>query len=392
MKKNLAIIITKLEGGGAERVASNLSLSLSDEYNVYLLVFDCKEIKYPYMGELVDVGIPASNNSVSRIINVMRRIYRVRRIKRDYNISVSISLLDTPNIVNILSSGKDKVIISVRNKLSFFIKRPLDKLRIRVLYNKADSIVALSNLVKKDLSENFKVKNNKIKSIYNSCDVDRITELSEEKVEKKLEELFNTNDVLVTVGRLEDQKAQWHMIRSFKRVKENRPNVKLLIIGKGSLEAYLRNLTKELSLEEDVLFLGYVENPFKYVSKAKIFVFSSVVEGLGNVLLEAMACGLPVISTDCQAGPREIIAPNTPLESKANSAEFHKYGVLVPVCDGIKYNLSELTREEVVLSDAILDMLKDKEKLKLYRESSLKRVRDFNPDRIDEEWKNLINV
>lgn len=391
MKKNLAIIITKLEGGGAERMASNLSILLSEKYNVSLIVFDTNDIKYPYNGQLIDLGIPAANNPLNRVFNLVRRVKKLRDLKKKLNINVSVSLLDGPNIVNILSRQEDRVIISVRNKLSFFVKSKLKKRRLKLLYNKADDVVSLSEMVKLDLIEEFGIKRDVISTIYNSCDTERILELSNENINESYSSLFNNYEVIVTVGRLENQKAQWHLIRAFKKIKDVRPNAKLLIFGKGSLEGYLIKLVDELQLNEDVIFAGYVKNTFKYVKRSKVFVFSSVVEGLGNVLLEAMACGIPIVSTDCFAGPREIIAPNTNVKISTQEIEYGEFGVLTPVCDGKKYDgFTSLTKEENFLAEAVIEVLSHNEINKKYAEASLQRIKEFSPEVISEEWINLI--
>ncbi|WP_156573216.1 glycosyltransferase [Bacillus luti] len=391
MKKNLAIIITKLEGGGAERMASNLSILLSEKYNVSLIVFDTKDIKYPYNGQLIDLGIPAANNPLNRIFNLVRRVKKLRDLKKKLNINFSISLLDGPNIVNILSRQEDRVIISVRNKLSFFVKSRLKKNRLKFLYNKADNVVSLSEMVKLDLIEEFGIKEDIISTIYNSCDTERILELSNENINDYYSDLFDDYEVIVTVGRLENQKAQWHLIRAFKKIKEVRPNAKLLIFGKGSLEEYLIKLVDELQLNEDVIFAGYVKNTFKYVKRSKVFVFSSVVEGLGNVLLEAMACGIPIVSTDCFAGPREIIAPNTNVKTSARGIEYGEFGILTPVCDGKKYDgFTSLTQEENFLAEAVIEVLSNNEVNKKYTEASLQRIKGFSPEVISKEWIKLI--
>ncbi|KJL04082.1 glycosyltransferase [Priestia aryabhattai] len=391
MKQNLSIIITKLEGGGAERMASNLSILLSEKYNVFLIVFDSTEIKYPYEGQLIDLNIPASNNSLSRLLNLYKRVKVVKKIKKEHSIHHSISLLDGPNIVNILSKCNDKIIISVRNRLSFFIKSSLKRFRIRVLYSKADTIVSLSKEVERDLVDEFKIKGQLISTIYNSCDVAHITKLANEDLEDTYKDLFDNYEVIVTVGRLEEQKAHWHLIRAFKKVKESRPNTKLLIFGKGSLEHQLKQLVLDLGLEEDVIFGGYVKNTFKYVSRSQLFVFSSIVEGLGNVILEAMACGLPIVSTDCVAGPREIISPSTNIRSRANSIEHGEYGLLTPVCDGVMYGSNvDLTKEESFLAQAILEILGNEKTKEKYKKASINRITDFSPEVISTMWTDII--
>ena len=100
------------------------------------------------------------------------------------------------------------------------------------------------------------------------------------------------------MGRLSKPKGQWHLIRAFKKVKETIKDMKLIILGRGELEDYLKQLVEELNLEKDVYFLGFQKNPFKFISKSKIYLFPSLYEGFGFPVIEAMACGIPVVCSD----------------------------------------------------------------------------------------------
>lgn len=107
-----------------------------------------------------------------------------------------------------------------------------------------------------------------------------------------------------------------------------------MIVGGGYLEAELKQKVYDLGLADKVVFCGFESNPFKYVSRCDCFVLSSDVEGFPNVLIEALACGKPVISTDCSSGPRELLAPATDLHHRAiNNYEIGEYGILTPVND-----------------------------------------------------------
>jgi len=125
--------------------------------------------------------------------------------------------------------------------------------------------------------------------------------------------------VILGAGRLRREKDFASLIRAFARLRTQRP-VRLVILGEGEERAALEALVQVLGIESVVSLPGFVENPFTYMSKATVFVISSVWEGFGNVLVEAMACGMPVVSTDCPSGPSEIL-------------EYGRYGPLVPVGD-----------------------------------------------------------
>lgn len=390
-KKNIAIIVPKLNGGGAERVASNLSLELSEYYNVSLIVFDGQNQTYPYGGELIDLKLPPKKNLWGKFRNLITRVRVVRKIKKDHKIVCSISLMDGPNLVNVLSKGKDKVITSVRIFMSESRKSNLRNTRLimRLIALGSDRIVSLSHAVKKDLINNFKVDENKIAPIYNSCNVERLLALSREnnsEIEK------NAALSIVTMGRLTNQKGHWHLIRAFKKVLESYPETELFILGEGELLSDLKKLTKDLGIESHVNFPGYIKNPHAFISNCDVFVFPSLFEGLGNVLLEALACGKACVSSDCNAGPREILAPNSIIDKKTHTIEKAEYGILVPVCDGgFKQELEPLSTNELCLAEAIVMLLKDKELRESYEQKAIERAQDFDSGKITESWVTVIN-
>jgi glycosyltransferase involved in cell wall biosynthesis len=154
-----------------------------------------------------------------------------------------------------------------------------------------------------------------------------------------------------------------------------------VLVGSGELEDYLKRLARELDIENDVFFLGWQSNPFKFMAHADVFVLSSLTEAFGLALLEAMACRLPVIATDCPGGSREIIT----------GGSAGPCGVLVPVPDGTMYAGSDpYTREERDLADQIVRMLDDRTLRERYIEAGLARVRDFDKSKFVERYQRLL--
>ena len=388
-KKNVAIIITKLNGGGAERCASNLSIELSKKYNVKLIVFNSSNITYPHGGELIDLGISEQEGLLNKVVNVFKRVIKLRAIKKQYGIDCSISLLDGPNLVNVLSSCGDKTIVSVRNMLSRESVNRLRKFLIRYTSLRADLTVSLSEMVKLDLIKSFEIPEKKITTIYNHCDADLLKKLC---ADSSLPfEVSKDKSNFVTMGRLNKQKGQWHLIRAFKKVIQEVPNAHLYILGVGELEEPLKKLVSDLKLDDYVTFPGYIKNPHSIYAHCEAFIFPSLFEGLGNVLLEALAFEMPIVSCDCEAGPREILAPSTNLCSKAQSIELAEYGVLVPVCDGLHFNAEEpLTPEEICLADAMILLHKDSKLREEYHVKAKERIQKFDKELILNEWVSVI--
>lgn len=387
-KKNVLIIIHKLNGGGAERCASNLSIELAKTHNVYLACFDCQNITYPHGGKLIDIDVKNSSNNYLRLINTYKRIKTLKKIKKLYKIDCSISLLDGPNIANVFSCIGERLIVSVRNCLS---KEPMSIIRKKLITytcNKADKTITLSKYVGLDLIKNFSVLPKKIETIYNHCDANLL---------KNMAQFANSSQEIpdgfkyITMGRLCHQKGQWHLIRAFKNVLRIYPNSKLLIFGDGEYRDKLEKLAKDLEISENVLFYGYVTSPHSYLSKCDCFVFPSLFEGLGNVLLEAIAFNLPIISADCEAGPREILSPESDIDSFTSRIEYAEYGILIPVMDNGHFDaVSELTIEEEELAKAMIEIQNNTELCQRYRDNTIKRIEDFRTESIISKWDEII--
>jgi glycosyltransferase involved in cell wall biosynthesis len=356
---------------------------------------ETSRVDYPYEGELVYLDRSRHINLFVKIKLLFLRILKVKKLKKENPKGAVISFLEYPNLINLITPKHGKTIISVRNHMSTKhhtgIKAKIWNATIRYLYPKADLIIVVSEEIKKDLINNYYINPNKIKVIYNSYDIENIQRLAEEEMEDEYKNIFK-KPVIITAGRLNKQKGQWHLIRAFAKVQETIPDAKLVILGEGELEQYLKNLSKDSGLEEDVHFLGFKENPFKYIANSKLFVMSSLYEGFPNALAEAMACGVPVISSDCLSGPREILAPSeygkVDIDYKVNETRF---GVLLPVCDGKKYEASDnITKEEQGMANAIIKLLKDSDMWNFFSSQSLKRIQDFEINNIIKEWESII--
>lgn len=394
MKRKIAIIIQKLNGGGAERAASNLSILLGERYEVHTIVFDGTQMAYPISGKVYDLGLPPAKTFMGKVKTALARARMTKRIKRQQNITCSISLMDGANLVNVLSRSKDRILISVRIQMSasrFDKDRMRKKLQIsffRFLAKHAFRVISLSKGVEDDLNHNFGIPKEKLRTIYNPCDGEMLMRISREQ-HKDVETLPRHS--LVTMGRLTKQKGHWHLIRAMKRVMERVADARLYLFGEGEMREELENLAREMGVAEQVIFKGYQKSPHVYIAGADAFVFPSIFEGLGNVLLEAMACGTACLACDCPSGPREILAPDTQINPELDAVEYAEYGVLTPICGYGQRNATEpLTREEELLAEGMLRLLEDDGLRKEYEAKGLERVQRFSPEAILREWEKVI--
>ncbi|KAF5059567.1 Glycosyltransferase Gtf1 [anaerobic digester metagenome] len=231
---------------------------------------------------------------------------------------VILSTLNNANIITIISKiiSKTNVRVLVRqaNTLSLNQLNLSKKLRfrdkiipllVRCIYPLADAIVAVSHGVEKDLIEYANIPKNKIKVIYNPVIDDRLHVLSLEKIYHPwfVDKAF---PVILSAGRLNRQKDYRTLIEAVAIVRDHVP-VRLVILGEGEERRNLERLVDEKQMNDIVSMPGFVNNPFPYMKQADLFVLSSIFEGLPNVLIQSLALGTPVISTDCPSGPREIL-------------------------------------------------------------------------------------
>jgi glycosyltransferase involved in cell wall biosynthesis len=194
------------------------------------------------------------------------------------------------------------------------------KLRMkRMAYSRADAVLAISQGVAADLTHGLGLPQGMIHVIYNPSFNPRISGWAKEPVDHPWLEADADLPVVISVGRLSHQKDFGTLIRAFAIVRE-RVASRLLIVGDGDLRGETEGLIRELGLEESADIVGFVDNPFRYMARSTVYAMSPRYEGLGNVYIEAQVCGLPIVSTDCPGGPREIL-----LDGEA--------GLLVPVGD-----------------------------------------------------------
>lgn len=252
------------------------------------------------------------NLRAGRVLTSLPRLVRYLRRSRP---AAVLTAMEHSSVIAIWARAIARVptviVATVHTNLSEVVKHaPSRKVQFvpfacRLFLHRADAVVAVSRGVASDLVEHAPKCRAIVKLIYNPIITSNILSQSRQAVEHSW---FKPGrpPVILGAGRLAEQKDFATLIRAFALVRQRRP-ARLLILGEGEERQRLETLAAVLGIRQDVSLPGYEENPYKYMSKAALFVLSSAWEGFGNVLVEALAVGAPVLATDCKDGPREIL-------------------------------------------------------------------------------------
>ncbi len=395
----IAFVVNSLSNGGAERTISNITTHLPEGYDVDIIVNDDSAPTYPVNSRMVSLGLKPCANKLNlpyQLQLFFRRVSALRKLKRENKYKVVFSFSESASIANILSGKKyTKICLSIRTHLSHYADVPLYRIfgfpAIKLLYKRADAIVAVSQGVKDDLIEKFGIPEQLIHVITNGCDAKLISKLASYTLTTDEEDVMSGENVIVTAGRLVREKGQWHLIKAVKYLKEKGINCKLVIIGDGTMRESLQKTAHECDLDKEVIFTGFETNPFKLMARADVFVFPSITEGMGNGLIEALACGIPCISTDHESGAREILAPDTDVRYRnTTNIEHAEYGLLIPVCRDDRQSGDDITPEEQMMAEAIELILENSELRQHYIDKALERASQMTVDDAAVKWMELM--
>lgn len=346
----VALFIRSLAGSGAERVVVNLANGLAGQgYRVQLVL---GEAAGPFL-DLVSPGIEIFDLAVRRraavfdFVRAPRRFLELRATARASRAGrimlgvprlaryidaeqpdVLISALDHGNVAAViaakLSGHKPDVVVTQHCNLTSDVitsrKKPGEIYAlVKRYYPEAAAIVGVSEGVSADLKAHIPSAGERISTIYNPVVDEDLAERAREKSDHPWFATPSGEPLIVTVGKLKKQKDHATLFRALARLRQDVP-AKLVIFGEGPERAALEQLAGQLGIADAVSLPGFTANPFAAMARADLFVLSSTYEGLPTVLIEALACGCPVVSTDCPSGPEEIL-------------EGGRYGSLVPVAD-----------------------------------------------------------
>ncbi len=308
-RKRVAFYMPSLAGGGAQRVFLHLARGFAERgYEVHLVL---ARAQGPYLPQvpscvrMIDLG-------ASRVLTSVPALVRYLRRERPHAL---LSALDHANAVAIcarfIARAPARVLVTVHSTPSQVVanartlRARLLPLWARFFYRWADAVVAVSQGVADELVHYVRIPAEKVRVIYNPIVTPELFGKAEEPLEHPW---FREGEppVILGVGRLTKPKDFPTLIRAFALVRQQRP-ARLMILGEGEERPQLEALVKELGIAEDVSLPGFVQNPYPYMKKAAVFVLSSRWEGLPTVLVEALALGVPIVSTNCPSGSAEIL-------------------------------------------------------------------------------------
>lgn len=324
--KKISFFLPGLYGGGAERVVLNLAQGMGDRgIQVDLVLAQLEGQLIDQIPENITFTILSKHpHGYFRSIRSIPALARYLRVKQpDVMISAMYGNV-IAQLAKFLAGSNVKLVITEHNTFSIHNRlfsppvAGLNQFLVRWLYPLADEIVAVSTGVADDLSSTIHLPRQRIRVIVNPV----ITpSLQQKRIQEPDHPWYSDGcaPVVLAAGRLTEQKDFATLITAFSRL-DHTSNCRLMILGEGELHGELSDLVEQLGIQDRVCLRGFVQNPYAYMARSSFFVLSSKWEGLPTVLIEAIACELPVISTRCPSGPEEILKDGL-------------YGRLVPVGD-----------------------------------------------------------
>lgn len=357
-QKKICIVCTSLDHGGAERASAMQSIIFNNlGYKVFIVTVK-SGVAYKFKGEVFDLGAykRETNSSLSRIFRLMKLRTFLNNYKFDFIVDnrprnqayreflISKFIYKVPSIY---------VLHSFEASLAFTKYEWLN----RYLYGN-QSMVCVSKKGAKKFQELYGLK--KIKTIYNTFDFKEITAESNKESSNLI-----SDDYIISYGRIHDKSKNLKLlIEAYSKSKLKDYKIKLLLMGDGEDVSLIKALIKKLQIENHIVISGFESNPFPYVKNAMFSVLTSRSEGFAMVIPESMCLGTPVVSVNCDAGPKEIIS-------------HEKNGLLIE------------NHNPVALANAFNLFVENKELYMYCKQNTKKSVEKFSIERITEKWRAL---
>lgn len=369
----VSFVINNIGGGGAEKALQLLStflVSRGHEVKVVSLLTGKDAYSLDPSIERVTLKSDWLGNGIGKLAALPIQARELAALFRSWKPDVSVSFLPLSNVAHVMTRwfGNEAAVLlteQVSTRDAFPSRSPKDRLMrqlIRTFYPKADRVFPSSKGVLDGLTA-FGVSRARMLVVHNAVELAAIRACTRQGVATLPASDLPT---VITVGRHAEQKDHETLLRAFAVARQRVP-ARLVFVGDGPLRGDLDELSNGLGVAESVIFAGWQANPFAWLAQSDLFVLSSRYEGFGNVLVEAMACGLPIVSTDCPSGPSDILR---------NGED----GVLVPVG-----NIEEL-------ADAMTSLLTDDLLRAGLADKARRRAPDFDISVIGPQYEKLLQT
>jgi glycosyltransferase involved in cell wall biosynthesis len=365
----IIILIPSLSGGGAERVVSNLVPYISQHFEVTLALLE-NRIIYPVPENIrLKAFSGPLESQTAHISRIPYHVFSLARLVRKYNVRAVLSFMEQGNMLNLLTAfiTHHKTVVSQRvvPKRQYANKGVLGRLILKaslLLYPKADQVEAVSEGIRNALISDYGLDHEKLNVIPNPVNIENLSRQAKAPLPHNIPDKF-----LLHVGRMNlAHKGQDVLLKAFHLLRRKYTDLVLVFVGDGPDRDRIIRQIDRLSLNDATILTGWQENVACFMARAQVFLLSSRYEGWPNVLVEAMACGCPVVATDCHTGPREILGDN-------------EHGLLVPVDDP---EAMALEVEKLLLNDLLR---------KKFVERGLERASHFQTEKIAVKYVAVLN-
>jgi N-acetylgalactosamine-N,N'-diacetylbacillosaminyl-diphospho-undecaprenol 4-alpha-N-acetylgalactosaminyltransferase len=372
MKPKIAFFITRLIIGGAEKDLRLLIEAMKDRYEIHLILTIRHGDMPPLHGVKVFYLTEKESKSAFNFLMIPLYAVRYKRYLEENNVPVSYSQLTRPNLIAAstrILGWRGRIILGEKSspvghyQAYGFSGKIILKL-IKKLYRYADLIIPNSEGTRIALAETLDIRTN-YEVVFNAIHLEKTKTQSQVPLSIPLPEGIELGKfTFICVSNLLVHKNQQLLIQAMQKLEGL--DCQLWLVGVGEEEEKLRQLIKTCGQENRVFLLGYRNDALQLMAKSDCFVTATRAEGLPNAQIEALTLGLPIISTDCLSGPRELLAPNSdPHQQLKTGIEHGDYGILVALDD-----LNAMT-------DAMKQMYTDAELRKILKETSPQSVERF---------------
>ncbi|SPY33772.1 glycosyltransferase [Pasteurella canis] len=387
---NIVFVHKSLVFGGAESILINYLkiLSTIQTFNIKLLLLENlgeKNINIDQIPSNIQIEFILNEEETKKYLYTVKKTNTKEILKKYHKLKLKyLNYIINKRIKKEISSTKINLVVNFNSHLDYFLsKYQIKKLIFRWIHGQAhlddwenrynwykkilpqhQYFFAINNEMKKNaqlILKKYNIEFEKVKMLYNPIDIDFITKKSKEK------SIINDKDYLISVSRLDKDKNHIQMINIYHKLKQYGIKEKLYIIGDGDYRKEIESHINMLNLNQECILLGNQINPYPLMHHAKLFLHTSLKEGLPTVLIESMACGTPVIAMDCPTGPKEILGNG-------------KFGVLI-----------DLNDEEAFI-EKTLSLLSHPEEYKQYLNKLSEAIESFHFNKIKNTLIEYINM